>query len=284
MPQRRRCGGYSRYDSDDSMSHSRLRASTEGGDPVKQSIRRHGPALFVVIVAAVVVAACGQVTTSEEARPAGGLRAAQPSTARLVQADVCIDGDPCAPTGAHGKHPGYACTTCHRVGGRLAFDPAGPAYGTGTPSPSFDATAKTCSNVACHGVPAGHLQLRSSGNDGYRRRRIPGLGVQDRRVRRNDGSDHSIVVARPAPPAPRAMAICPQTARRAPMPGTAEATRTTRTSVSAAGSVLNANQCDTLPQRPGGQRLQSDSRPACRTAWAVRRHVNHCSRRSTATA
>ena len=122
---------------------------------MKQSIRQHGLALSVVIVAAAVVVACGQVTTSEEAQPAGGLRAVQPSRAKLVQADVCNDGEPCAPTGAHGKHDKYACTTCHRVGGRLAFDPAGPAYGTGTPAPSFDAGTKTCSSVACHGVPAG---------------------------------------------------------------------------------------------------------------------------------
>jgi hypothetical protein len=156
------------------MSHSRLRASTKGGDPVKHSIRRHGLALFVVIVAA-VVAACGQVTTSEEARSAGELRAARPTTARLVTEDVCIDGDPtCTPTGAHGKHGGFDCKVCHAVGGRLSFSKTTTptAYRAGSPGPTFDAGAKTCSNVSCHGVPAGTYSYWFPGNedadgDGY---------------------------------------------------------------------------------------------------------------------
>jgi predicted CxxxxCH...CXXCH cytochrome family protein len=35
------------------------------------------------------------------------------------------------------------------------FDPNGLAVGLGKPLPSFDAITKTCSNIACHGVPAG---------------------------------------------------------------------------------------------------------------------------------
>lgn len=81
----------------------------------------------------------------------------------LTQDEVCLDGDPnCTPTGAHGGpgttpagHYGFYCTVCHKVGGRLVFDRNGPAYAAGKPAPTFDATAKTCSNVACHGVPSG---------------------------------------------------------------------------------------------------------------------------------
>ncbi len=73
-------------------------------------------------------------------------------------------------TGAHTKHAGFNCKVCHLVGGVMCFDPAGPAYGTGTP-PSFDATAKTCSNIACHGVKAGTYYYYGPGTemdaDGY---------------------------------------------------------------------------------------------------------------------
>lgn len=91
----------------------------------------------------------------------------------LEQSEVCVDGDPaCTPTGAHGKHSSFDCRVCHNVGGRLAFQLTGPAYGAaGSPTPTFDATAKTCSNVACHGVPAGTFSYYFPGNemdaDGY---------------------------------------------------------------------------------------------------------------------
>jgi len=123
---------------------------------VKHPIRRHGLALSVVIVVAAIVAACGQITASEEAQVAEGLRSAKGPTARLVQSNVCIDGATgCGPTGAHEKHKDNACTVCHKYAGTLSFDKNGPAYAAGQPAPTFDATAKTCSNVACHGVPAG---------------------------------------------------------------------------------------------------------------------------------
>ena len=61
----------------------------------------------------------------------------------------------CSPTGAHAKHGTYTCATCHFCAGTVSFDPAGPAVAAGQPAPTFDATAKTCSSVACHGVPAG---------------------------------------------------------------------------------------------------------------------------------
>lgn len=74
----------------------------------------------------------------------------------LVQDEVCADGDPsCTPTGAHGKHDSYDCRVCHKYGGRLTFDKAGPAYRSGWAAPTFDATAKTCTNISCHGVPSG---------------------------------------------------------------------------------------------------------------------------------
>jgi Geobacter CxxxxCH...CXXCH motif (GSu_C4xC__C2xCH) len=82
-----------------------------------------------------------------------------PKTAALVAADVCVDGDPfCTPTGAHGKHGAFSCKVCHKFGGRLVFAKTGTdarAYGAGLGTPAFDATAKTCSNVACHAVPSG---------------------------------------------------------------------------------------------------------------------------------
>jgi hypothetical protein len=133
---------------------------------VKNSIRRFTPALFVVIVAAAVVAACGQITTSEEAQSAAGVRVVQPITSKLVQSEVCVDGDPaCVPTGAHAKHERYDCKVCHKYGGTLSFDKTGKAYGLAQP-PTFDATTKTCSNVACHSVPAGTFTITSLDGSG----------------------------------------------------------------------------------------------------------------------
>jgi len=62
---------------------------------------------------------------------------------------------PFAPTGAHMKHGAFACTACHLIPGSPCLDPAGPAAAPGKPAPAFDATAKTCSNVACHGAYSG---------------------------------------------------------------------------------------------------------------------------------
>ena len=141
-----------------------------------------GP-LFVVFAAA-LAASCGELPVGEggvRVAPASspqqesGLQKAPQGPARLTQEAVCYDGDPgCTPTGAHGKHGGFACSVCHKVAGRLVFDSTGPAYragATGTSRPTFDATAKTCSNVACHGVPAGTFSYYYPGNemdaDGY---------------------------------------------------------------------------------------------------------------------
>ena len=71
---------------------------------------------------------------------------AQPSAALTV---------PFSPTGAHTKHGAHACTACHLIPGSPCLDPAGAAAAPGRPAPAFDATAKTCSNVACHGAYSG---------------------------------------------------------------------------------------------------------------------------------
>ncbi len=92
----------------------------------------------------------------------------------LIQSEVCADGDPaCTPTGAHGGpatlpsgHFAYDCKVCHKVGGRLTFDKAGPAYAVGRPAPTFDATTKTCSNIACHGITSGTFSYYFPGGDG----------------------------------------------------------------------------------------------------------------------
>jgi predicted CxxxxCH...CXXCH cytochrome family protein len=101
---------------------------------------------------------------------------AVPLAESMTPDEVCLDGDPnCTPTGAHGPnslnnnaagHAAFACSVCHKVGGRLKFDRNGPAYAAGNPAPTFDATAKTCSNVACHGVPAGTFSYYFPGGDG----------------------------------------------------------------------------------------------------------------------
>ena len=98
--------------------------------------------------------------------------------ARLAQNQVIPTGTTPIPDvpGAHGKpayvsggptkHGRYECKVCHYVGGVLMFDPTGLAVGAGQPLPSFDAIAKTCSNVACHGVPAGTFSYYFPGGDG----------------------------------------------------------------------------------------------------------------------
>jgi hypothetical protein len=74
-------------------------------------------------------------------------------------------GTPCEPTGAHDAHSGFDCRVCHVFGGVLGFAPNGPAVPAGSivngsvvpgaPLPGFNNATKTCSSVACHGVPAG---------------------------------------------------------------------------------------------------------------------------------
>jgi hypothetical protein len=149
------------------------------GDTVQRTnaFRGVSVALFVV-VAAVFVTACGELPVGEsgvrvgpgtEATQGSGLQRAPEGSTKLAQADFCDDAESaaCFPTGAHGAlavnfatgHAGYECKECHYIGGRLAFKPAskgGLAFLPVTsPRPYFDASAKTCSNIACHTVKAG---------------------------------------------------------------------------------------------------------------------------------
>jgi hypothetical protein len=104
------------------------------------------------------VSGCGEDHVDGAGQATGPATAArsQARSAALTQDEACLDGDPaCTPSGAHAAHGGFACSVCHKVAGRLAFDRNGPAYATGTPAPTFDATVKTCTNVACHTVAAG---------------------------------------------------------------------------------------------------------------------------------
>jgi hypothetical protein len=71
-------------------------------------------------------------------------------SAALTSDHVVSTGQACTPTGKHFEHRAYACTTCHMCAGTLSFDPA-----VAGSAATFDAVAKSCSSVACHGVPAG---------------------------------------------------------------------------------------------------------------------------------
>jgi hypothetical protein len=88
----------------------------------------------------------------------------------LDQSEVCNFPPTCPPTGAHGKQHAV-CSVCHLIGGTLSFDPSGPAYNPNFGAPSFDATTKTCSNIACHAIAPGTFSYYFPGNetdaDGY---------------------------------------------------------------------------------------------------------------------
>ena len=122
------------------------------------SRRRELVSVFAVL-ALLGLSGCGE-DAADGSAPVTGRAATRP--AALTQDESCLDGDPlCTPTGAHAKHAAFACSVCHKVAGRLVFDRNGPAYAVGSPAPTFDATAKTCSNVACHGVAAGTFTYTS---------------------------------------------------------------------------------------------------------------------------
>lgn len=119
---------------------------------------------------AAMIAGCAQgpaASGGPAGNGSGGDSAPAPGGATyLSQGQVIPTGDACTPTGAHGKHDFTSCKTCHNCGGVVQFDPSGPAVGAGMPLPSFDAAAKTCSNVACHMVPAGNFTYSFIGGDG----------------------------------------------------------------------------------------------------------------------
>jgi predicted CxxxxCH...CXXCH cytochrome family protein len=127
------------------------------------STYRHGGLVALTALALVGLSGCGQDDAGAASTAAGTAAATnQVGTKALTADEECLDGDPaCTPTGAHAGHGAFACSVCHKVAGRLVFDKNGPAYAVGQPAPTFDATAKTCSNVACHGVPAGTFSYSS---------------------------------------------------------------------------------------------------------------------------
>jgi predicted CxxxxCH...CXXCH cytochrome family protein len=84
-----------------------------------------------------------------------GSRSVEQGGGEEVATSRAAAGEACSASGAHEKHGQFACTTCHACGGGLSFDPSGAAVAEGQPFPTFDVTAKTCTSVACHGVPAG---------------------------------------------------------------------------------------------------------------------------------
>jgi hypothetical protein len=84
----------------------------------------------------------------------------------VTQGEAVTSGPTCSGTGAHDKHGFTSCTTCHVCGGIVQFDPNGPAVAPGKLPPSFDTSSKTCSSVACHGVPAGTYSYYFPGGDG----------------------------------------------------------------------------------------------------------------------
>ena len=110
---------------------------------MKRSSIRRGVAVPFVL-SAILASGCGQPQT------APGDESAARAAAALTQDAVVPPGQACTPTGKHAEHGGFACTTCHQCAGTLSFDASRAG-----PSAAFDATAKTCSNVACHSVPAG---------------------------------------------------------------------------------------------------------------------------------
>ena len=78
----------------------------------------------------------------------------------------------CNPGGAHMKHSTFKCTDCHMMHGGERFNPLGPAVIQATlsnpspPKPGFNPMDNSCSNIACHGVPAGVFYYYFPGGDG----------------------------------------------------------------------------------------------------------------------
>jgi len=118
-------------------------------------------ALSLIAVVMARMVACGGQDSPSDGRELSSRGSA------LTADEVCVDGDTlCTPTGAHAKHGVFGCSVCHKVAGRLVFDRSGPAYGVGLPAPTFDAVAKTCSNIGCHAVPQGTYSYWFPGGDG----------------------------------------------------------------------------------------------------------------------
>lgn len=124
----------------------------------------HSRAVVAVLSAGLValaVVGCG-VEEPEAGAYTLESTAAQPLTA----GEVLPVGPTCTPNGAHAKHAFTGCRTCHSCGGVLQFSLTGPAISNTRPPPTFDATAKTCQNTACHGVAPGTFTYPFQGGDG----------------------------------------------------------------------------------------------------------------------
>jgi hypothetical protein len=100
-----------------------------------------------------------------------------PSSARPAALLAAALAEPCTsyacnPGGAHARHAAIACTACHMSHGPSRFDPSGPAAippsaaNPFPPAPAFEPATKTCSNVACHGIPPGTFHYYFPGGDG----------------------------------------------------------------------------------------------------------------------
>lgn len=119
--------------------------------------------------------ACPGQPSTQGQQPAGNQLLAPSGLLAPDQISIMsMTGPACTPTGAHGnpqdpqnvKHSLYPCSTCHTLGGSMCFDPAGPAFAQNRPAPAFDFTAKTCSNIACHGMYEGTFSYFFPGGDG----------------------------------------------------------------------------------------------------------------------
>jgi hypothetical protein len=217
--------------------------------------RKHGVASSLILGATslALVSGCGEQGLATAASLSA--QAKEVRSTNLTQDEVCLDGDPaCTPTGAHGKHGAYLCSVCHKVAGRLVFDKTGPAYATGYPNPTFDATAKTCTNVACHRVPPGTFSYYF-GVDGNGDPVLYTVSsVEGRRGLRPLGMRQ--------PDALRATTTRPRMARTAPMPGTAASTPT--------GHLLipTISASSVTPTRPARMALALPSPTHCFTGTA----------------
>lgn len=112
------------------------------------TIRKSGGAVLAVVAALVWSGCEQQVAPTSDA-------AVSSSADALTQDHVLATGDVCVATGKHDKHAFTACATCHNCGGVVQFAANGPAVNPAYPPAAFDATAKSCSSVACHSVPPG---------------------------------------------------------------------------------------------------------------------------------
>jgi hypothetical protein len=110
----------------------------------RTTTRIHAVPALGGVAALLLAAACGDGASRAPAAPVPGR-----APAALAAASSCMT------TAAHPAHALYACSTCHACLGVVAFDPAGPAVASGRPAPTYDAAAKSCSNVACHGAYSG---------------------------------------------------------------------------------------------------------------------------------